>query len=335
MTSNFQQNLINFSACSHEGVFVFFGDMFADALRDALWRPYVCIVCVFHLRVDILHTSCCPVVLLLLLAHRYERQAASRKQDGIQAEFAKGHMPFQVYAVLTEETAKLTPSSAWGNVLALWAFMVLCFSLFCRGHNTAMITFGCLSVHQEALLLDFCKTKCNQNGLKDERRNIMPNPFNPAVCPVLALAVAIATFSNTTGRITDKIFLGACVGGCNHFFFCQFTQCPLFLYSSHHCVCGVFCPCCPGGGYETTFGHKLRDLVEKLPKVVEVMTKCAISPQDLGVHSLRKVGVCVRSDLINCALCRHALAVCTVAFHAPTTHACRHDCCSGRAGLRT
>ena len=169
MTSNFQQNLINFSACSHEGVFVFFGDMFADALRDALWRPYVCIVCVFHLRVDILHTSCCPVVLLLLLAHRYERQAASRKQDGIQAEFAKGHMPFQVYAVLTEETAKLTPSSAWGNVLALWAFMVLCFSLFCRGHNTAMITFGCLSVHQEALLLDFCKTKCNQNGWVEGR----------------------------------------------------------------------------------------------------------------------------------------------------------------------
>ena len=60
---------------------------------------------------------------------------------------------------------------------------------------TESISFGQLKWENDHLKVYFAKHKSDQIGLnKDEARNIYPNPKDPTVCPIRALAFYLLVF---------------------------------------------------------------------------------------------------------------------------------------------
>ena len=119
---------------------------------------------------------------------RYENESAERKQKGEQDDFAKGHIPYGTYAAICHEFATEQFSS---NSVFAWAFTVIMFNLFCRGDNVAKLNLKAFYVAHDAICVDFTKTKADQPGRKDLKLNLFPNPFQPEICPVLAVALML------------------------------------------------------------------------------------------------------------------------------------------------
>jgi hypothetical protein len=103
-----------------------------------------------------------------------------------------------LFAVVTRAV-----SSAFVHV-----FMILCWNLFARSCSVSDLYFHHLSWETDALVIDMSKHKADQTGERITPKHVYANPYQPAVCPILALALHV--FSNAfrvDGVNKDKIFL--------------------------------------------------------------------------------------------------------------------------------
>jgi hypothetical protein len=67
-------------------------------------------------------------------------------------------------------------------------FFSLCLRI-CRGRNTEFIRLAHLSWNNDALTILFSKAKNDQEGKYLYARHVYPNPLEPNICPILALAI--------------------------------------------------------------------------------------------------------------------------------------------------
>lgn len=123
----------------------------------------------------------------------YQRRVSEFKLDGKMPVFeGKYHLPFAGYRVLA---SLLFRSSAFGEMLFAWPFLVLQWNLIARTATVSSMMMEHIGWEGDALLITTPKHKGDQEGVKCFARHVYANPIIPAICPVLALA--IVTFVRT------------------------------------------------------------------------------------------------------------------------------------------
>ena len=81
-------------------------------------------------------------------------------------------------------------------------FLVLSWNLMCRGDNTAKIVVANIGWREDALTVTFYQSKSRQDGDRPvDPKHVYANPMMPEVCPVLALAMYLATHENEDGKL--------------------------------------------------------------------------------------------------------------------------------------
>jgi hypothetical protein len=72
-------------------------------------------------------------------------------------------------------------------------FLVLSWNLMCRAGNTVSIRWEHVQWTQDALAIRFSHMKNDQEGDRRDPRHVYANPLMPQVCPILSLAIYVAT----------------------------------------------------------------------------------------------------------------------------------------------
>jgi hypothetical protein len=121
-----------------------------------------------------------------------KKNEAKNKRFGEIVE-GKSHFSFTLYCWIMEFLMTQGGRKAPFNHL----FGILCWNLICRGDNTASISFHHISWEQDAMVFKFSQAKNDQTGerISAEKKHVYSNPIRPFLCPVLSLAVYLATTS--------------------------------------------------------------------------------------------------------------------------------------------
>jgi len=79
------------------------------------------------------------------------------------------------------------------NTFAL-AFLTLSWNLVCRSESTQAINIRNMTWSGDCMKVTIAKSKTDQAGAKTTQdKHVFPNPLNPTICPILALALHFAT----------------------------------------------------------------------------------------------------------------------------------------------
>ena len=153
----------------------------------------------------------------------YKKKVSDLKQKGEMDLFeGKQHLAFEGYKMLAEKFFLSTPieetgkgnhkQGSWGQFIFGWVYVVLSWNLIARSVETGRIMLAHISWVNDALTIATPKHKgmlrmadfCGEMAVA----HLYANPFNPFICPVLAIAILI--FSTTHGENTRylKLFEG-------------------------------------------------------------------------------------------------------------------------------
>jgi hypothetical protein len=121
------------------------------------------------------------------LLRGYQRRVSELKLDGKMPVFeGKYHLPFAGYRTLA---ALLFRSQPFNQMLFAWPFLILQWNLIARTATVSSMMMEHIGWEGDALLISTPKHKGDQEGVKCFARHLYANPSDPAICPVLALAV--------------------------------------------------------------------------------------------------------------------------------------------------
>jgi hypothetical protein len=121
------------------------------------------------------------------LLRGYQRRVSEFKLDGKMPVFeGKYHLPFDGYRTVA---ALLFRSEPFNQMLFAWPFLILQWNLIARTATVSSMMMEHIGWEGDALLITTPKHKGDQEGVKCFARHLYANPTNPALCPVLALAV--------------------------------------------------------------------------------------------------------------------------------------------------
>lgn len=138
----------------------------------------------------------------------YQRTVATLKQSGdMDIQEGKDALSFIAYRMIAEKLAAFSDlrDSTSSSTFA-WAFFVFQWNLIARSETVTSILLDHISWKQDALLIFVPKHKADQEGRRsDQPVHVYANPLQPAICPILALAVLI--FSKSF-RTTPRLFEG-------------------------------------------------------------------------------------------------------------------------------
>ena len=124
---------------------------------------------------------------LELLLNGYKRKVSSYKLEGKMPVFeGKYHLTFDGYCLLA--STLLVSQMLFG-----WPYLVLQWNLIARTATVSGIMMEHVGWEGDSLLVSTPKHKGDQEGVKCFSRHLYANPLNPAICPVLALAVLTFT----------------------------------------------------------------------------------------------------------------------------------------------
>ena len=150
------------------------------------------------------------------LLRGYRRRVANLKLEGKMAVFeGRYHLTYDGYCLLANALYKTQPFS---TMLFGWPFLVLQWNMLARSATVGGVMMEHIGWEGDALLISTPKHKADQEGAKCFSRHLYANPSNPAVCPVLALAVLVFCRSikhdpsqpaNSPARPNFRIFDGA------------------------------------------------------------------------------------------------------------------------------
>ena len=182
----------------------------------------------------------------------FYRQLAKSRPAGYK-DAGKSPMSAELYQAIAHWFLE------WGTLNGIFAhcFLVLSWNLMCRSENTQNIHLCDMTwTGFDCFEIKFAHTKSDQKGEAAKyTRHIYANPFNPTICPVMALAMYLSCSSNTA-EMDDPLF-----------------------------------PSGGGGktGQAARFGELLATVLDE--HVAELIAMGYPSSSDLGTHSIRKGAV--------------------------------------------
>ena len=129
----------------------------------------------------------------------FKRNIASLQQEGhMKIRQGKSPITFQGYVSLAKKFYSLRAVEYFAA-----PFFVLLWNLMCRSETVGKLHLKYITWEGDALVIRISKQKNDQEGERAYGRHVYANPFEPSICPVLALAVVIFT-----KRGTNKLFNG-------------------------------------------------------------------------------------------------------------------------------
>ena len=118
----------------------------------------------------------------------YKRRVANLKLSGKMAIFeGKLYLTFEGYRLLARALMRAMPA----QMLFAWPYLLLQWNLIARAKSVAMLMMEHISWESDALMVTVPKHKGDQEGANVFPRHVYANPSDPAICPVLALAVLV------------------------------------------------------------------------------------------------------------------------------------------------
>jgi hypothetical protein len=153
----------------------------------------------------------------------YKRIVAQKKENGVMKNH-EGKVPVTV--VIYKALAKLalfaaTTRTRFSSFVHL--FLLLCWNLFSRSCNVAKLRTHHFTWDNDALVIDMSKQKGDQAGDHILPKHIYANPYNPELCPILALALHVfSTSFREDNEDRSKIFMGT-----PYDLFCKWLQAAL------------------------------------------------------------------------------------------------------------
>ena len=132
---------------------------------------------------------------------------AQKRSSGVMKTF-EGKVPlsFQLYCTLSKLALFVNEvRSSFAGFVHL--FMILCWNLFARSNNVEELRTEHLSWDNDSLVVNITKHKADQSGEKSTPKHVFANPFNPEICPILALGLHVFTITfRQTGENKTKLF---------------------------------------------------------------------------------------------------------------------------------
>ena len=133
----------------------------------------------------------------------YNRRISSMRLDGDLEDFeGKEPLGFFGYVILAKKflsCVQETNSRASGeNNISLgtmcWPYLILQWNLIARANSVSKICLSHLSWSGDSMVISIPKHKADQEGSRRIDAHVYANPVNPALCPVLSMAVYILCF---------------------------------------------------------------------------------------------------------------------------------------------
>lgn len=190
----------------------------------------------------------------------YEKLIRQLKMKGLM-KISEGKRPISGggYSMLAEKFMKAKTdkvsgpennkvATSWSATLFGWTFFVLMWNLMSRSDSVDCIMLQHIDWQGDSLLIEEQGQKGDQKGENKYWKHIYANPLEPAICPILSLAVFIfcSGFRPPDGR--QQLFIGT--------------------------------------NSKDRFAHQLHSLVQGLSEAEKDRLGCA--PEDIGTHSERK-----------------------------------------------
>lgn len=158
----------------------------------------------------------------------YTRKIAMLKQEG-EMPLIEGKRPisFSGYQFLAEKAIKQDND----YLLAIFShsFITLAWNLMARSVSVGQLMFKHISWENDCLVIVLPRHKGDQEGRNAFPKHIFANPLNPAVCPVLALAIYVFTkgyqrdeakpllFGHNSEQRFSKWLISVCKSNEDHF----------------------------------------------------------------------------------------------------------------------
>ena len=139
----------------------------------------------------------------------YKRIVARKKEAGIMKNYeGKVAVTYVIYCALAK-VALFAASERTQFSSFVHLYLVLCWNLFSRSCSVSSLrTHHCKWVN-DSLVIDMSVQKGDQTGENIKPKHVYANPYNPELCPILALALHTFAVSCRPGE-NDKsrIFIG-------------------------------------------------------------------------------------------------------------------------------
>ncbi|KAH9114255.1 hypothetical protein AeMF1_011636, partial [Aphanomyces euteiches] len=129
-------------------------------------------------------------VMLKDFSNGYKRQVAKFKEDGLMS-INEGKMPLTVQSFRFIAHKSITQPVGQTYSPHVHCFLVLSWNLMARAASVAAIRYDHISWEGDSMLIRFGKMKNDQEGKMNWPRHVYANPHEPAICPVLSLALAV------------------------------------------------------------------------------------------------------------------------------------------------
>ncbi|KAF0706221.1 hypothetical protein AaE_014233 [Aphanomyces astaci] len=128
----------------------------------------------------------------------YRRKFAQLKESG-EAPITEGKaaLSFGGYVFVTGykylASVAVAAESDYSLYVTVHSFLLLCWNLMARAVSTSSIRYEHITWKDDALEIRYGLMKNDQEGRMSYPRHIYANPSNPAICPILSLAVLLFT----------------------------------------------------------------------------------------------------------------------------------------------
>jgi hypothetical protein len=138
----------------------------------------------------------------------YQNTVAKAKENGTMPSM-EGKQPLPVKVL--HKLCAFSLKNASGDSIYAHLYMLLCWNLIGRTNTTSHIHFANISWNIDSLLITIPRHKGDQAGQNTKPKHIYANPFAPAICPVLALAIYIFSFGfiSTVNNSGLRLFDGS------------------------------------------------------------------------------------------------------------------------------
>lgn len=115
------------------------------------------------------------------------KRAAQRDQGLLPAMEGKAPLSFTGYSLIADYAFH----ESGRQQSFCWVYALLCWNLISRSNDVGKLKLQQVSWSEDAMVVIFPRTKGDQEGDNAFPRHVYANPYNPMVCPILAMAVHI------------------------------------------------------------------------------------------------------------------------------------------------
>ena len=149
-----------------------------------------------------------PVHINEALRHYFtglKKEAANALMEGVgRVQVGKEQLPYSLYSKLCEHWLKsLEPDAQFSHL-----FAVLSWNLIARAKNVVTLKTAHMHWDADAMKIYLPVTKTDQRAERPrDAKHVYANPLQPAVCPILAMAIYLFTFP-ASGTLPLKLFPG-------------------------------------------------------------------------------------------------------------------------------